>query len=203
MLYLTGAPAAGKSTLSAALAEQLPELAVFEYGARLTEYLASSQQSPLSQDEVRRRSSGVASSDDIAAVDQQLQAFVAEQRACRPVLIDSHAVTKEPYGFRITPYSIDGIRQLAPTLVAMLYTNPEVAVQRILTNPGGRPNVSPFEASFHTSLQAAVAVSYSTALGVPAYLLDAAAAVPELAKQIKGLLARPPRAQARPSGGLT
>ncbi|HEY4217889.1 MAG TPA: ATP-binding protein [Gemmatimonadaceae bacterium] len=190
VLYLTGAPASGKSTLSATLRERLPNLAVFEYGAQLTAYL-SKKRAGLQQEELRRRSADIASRADIEAVDKMLLTFAAKERLSTPVVIDSHAVTKESYGFRVTPYSLVGFQRLKPTMIVMLYTDPAITLQRIKADPAGRPMITNWEAGLHTGLQASVAVTYSIAVGVPLYLFDAALSVQELATEIHGLLAKP------------
>ena len=194
VVYLTGAPAAGKGTLARSLAHALAaraqRLAVFEYGQRLTAYLAARSGQALEQAGLRARSSNVVSTEDIEALDRVLLAFVAEQRAHRHVLIDTHAVTKDPYGFRIRAYSLANIAQLGPTIIIVLYTGPEVAVVRIDADPGGRPTVTAWEAGFHTNLQASVAVAYATELGVPVYLLDGDRSADVLAEDLADRRAR-------------
>ena len=39
VIYLTGAPASGKSSTTRMLADRVPGLRVWEYGARLTEHV--------------------------------------------------------------------------------------------------------------------------------------------------------------------
>lgn len=205
VVYLTGAPAAGKSTLSRAMGDRVPSLAIFEYGARLTAHLAAKPapdvtrqdqsatvaattprpaQEVLTQRTLRAHSARIASPADIVAVDAELLAFVARERTQRPVLIDTHAVTKEQYGFRITPFSLQRIRDLAPTLIVDLFTPPDVAVARISSDPDGRPQITAFEAEFHTYLQASVAVSYATCLGIPVYLLDSSRPAVDLVEEL-------------------
>lgn len=184
VIYLTGAPAAGKSTLSRALAEAVRPLAVFEYGARLTAYVAARAGRAMAQEELRAESSAVATADDVQALDRVLLKFVADERERGHVLVDTHAVTKESYGFRITAYSRAGIAELRPTMIVVLYTAPEVAVARIAADAGGRPQITAWEAGFHTSLQASVAVAYATELGAPVYLLDGARPPEDLVAEI-------------------
>lgn len=190
VIYLTGAPAAGKSTLARALAERLRPLAVFEYGARLTAYVTERSGRALTQEELRGAPSAFATAEDVQAVDRLLLQFVADERERSPVLIDTHAVTKEPYGFRITAYSLADIAALRPTMIIVLYTAPEVALARIGQEAGGRPPITPWEAGFHTSLQASVAVAYATALGVPVYLLDGDRPTAALAEELAARVAR-------------
>ncbi|HMJ89621.1 MAG TPA: hypothetical protein VK530_07375, partial [Candidatus Acidoferrum sp.] len=84
----------------------------------------------------------------------------------------SHPVTREGYGYRITPFSLEKLRQLAPTHVCLLYSDAETIRNRITANAQGRPKPTPFEADFHLYLQSQVAVVYGIDLGVPVYALD-------------------------------
>ena len=163
--YLTGAPAAGKSSLAERLEQFLSPIEVFNYGQKLTEYLAGKSRNPLAQDELRKQSSKVITPEDVEALDSILLQCVAEQRLKTNFVIDTHAVTKESYGFRVTPFSLQRFGELRPTKIVVLYTSPAVALSRIGADPGGRPMITEFESGFHSGLQASVALSYGTSLG--------------------------------------
>jgi adenylate kinase len=91
VIYLTGAPATGKSTLSRNLAKQYPELLVFAYSEQLREHLAGKSGGPsVSESEIRQKSSQLVTPQDIDDLDQKLVDLVRETRVSRPVLIDSH-----------------------------------------------------------------------------------------------------------------
>lgn len=188
VIYLTGAPAAGKSSVSAGLLKAVPSLSVWEYGQRLTAHLKARHGGDLDQAELRERSGALSTPEDIVSVDTQLIDFVQERRERGHVLIDSHQVTKERYGFRVTAYSLERFRLLAPTKIWMLYTTPEIAVARIKANAQGRPDISIEEARFHSQLQASVAVTYGMALGVPVHLFDADRPVWELCAELAACL---------------
>lgn len=172
VVYLTGAPAAGKSSICRALKPHVQKLAVFEYGARLTSFVSQKNSQPMDQSTLRARSSAVVTPEDVAAVDEELLQFVHNERTAKHVIIDSHAVTKESYGFRVTPYSLQKFAELSPSHIWVLYTMPDVALTRIERSPQGRPSITEEEARFHTSLQASVAVTYGMSLGIPIYFFD-------------------------------
>lgn len=180
VIYLTGAPAAGKSTLAEQLKQVITPVEIFNYGHELTKYLEESSGLPIAQNELRRKSSQVITPEVVEAMDTILLKRVAEVRSSTHFVIDTHAVTKETYGFRVTPFSLDRISELSPTKIVVLYTSPEVAIKRIGTNSGGRPMITDFEAGFHSGLQASVAISYGTSLGIPIYFLDSNKETPEL-----------------------
>jgi adenylate kinase len=175
VVYLTGAPAAGKSSTTRLLAKRVPELLVWEYGARLTEHISARCADVVHQDELRTRSAGVVTPEDVNEVDQALVAFVTGYRGRHPIIIDSHAVTKEEYGYRITPFSLDQFARLAPDEIWVLFASPEVTRARIAADAAGRPMMSEEEARMHTALQASVAATYGMSLGLPVYLFDTGA----------------------------
>jgi adenylate kinase len=173
LIYLTGSPASGKSSLSSQIQkERAGEVVVFEYGKELTKYLKEKGVQLDNQTELRQKSSAVVTQDDINTLDARLLDFAQSQRSTRHVIIDSHAVTKEAYGFRILPFSIEQIKVLNPSKIVVLYAESEVIIKRISENNQGRPLISSFEADMHTFLQAAVAINYGMNLHVPVYYLD-------------------------------
>lgn len=185
VIYLTGAPATGKSTLAGNLLQLCPDLLVFSYSEQLREHLsAKSGAAQVSEDDIRRESSQIVTPQDIEDLDQKLVDLVRDARSTRPVLIDSHPVTKEGYGFRITGFSTERLLQLSPDVIVCLYASSDVIVKRIATSSRGRPAVTEGEASFHTQLQACVASQYGIILGKPVYLMDSAASEADLARLV-------------------
>jgi len=170
--YLTGAPASGKSSLTKRLQEQRPDLLVWEYGARLTDYVSGRRRERVDQSEIRHNSGQIVTPEDIKHIDQELTDYVASNRAQNDIIIDSHPVTKETYGFRITSFSFEQLHKLAPDEIWVLYVDAATTIERIKSNPAGRPEISREEATLHTNLQASVAASYAIGLGCTVYLFD-------------------------------
>ncbi|MEX2157144.1 MAG: ATP-binding protein [Gemmatimonadales bacterium] len=191
VIYLTGAPAAGKSSVTRGLASLVSPLEGFEYGERLTRYVAARQDQALTQESLRERSAAVVGPEDIQAVDRLLLDFVAEARVRAHVVIDSHPVTRERYGFRVTPFSLEGFGHLSPDAVCLLFTPPEVALERIDRSPGGRPRVTLWESGFHTGLQASVAATYGMSVGVPIYLIDSSPPIYDVVAEVARLFQKP------------
>jgi adenylate kinase len=189
VVYLTGAPAAGKSSTTRLLAERVPGLLVWEYGARLTDHVIGRSTGVAHQSDLRTRSASVVTPDDVAEVDRALVAFVTEHRDSHPIIIDSHAVTKEVYGYRVTPFSLEQFARLAPDEIWVLFASPEATRARISANAGGRPMVSEEEARMHTALQASVAATYGMSMGRPIYLFDTGTPREELVDRLARRLA--------------
>ena len=172
VIYLTGAPASGKSTASRKLQDVVPDLVVFEYGARLTEMIAKRRPDVGSQDDLRSRSALVVTKEDVEELDRRLIEFVDENRQVRNVLIDLHPVTKEWYGFRITAFSDAMLRQVNPSEIWVLFASATATIDRIERALGGRPTPTSLQAEFHTQLQASVAATYGILSGAAVYFFD-------------------------------
>jgi adenylate kinase len=173
VIYLTGAPATGKSSLTRALKAEISPLYIFEFGAKLTAHVKK-RQLGLQQAALRTKSSQIVNVDDVAAIDTLLLREAAAKRNKTHFIVDSHAVTKEVYGYRVTAFESSRIRELAPTLIVCLYAEAEVVKSRIAMDAAGRPQLSAFEADFHNTLQAAVAIEYAIQAACPVYFLDSA-----------------------------
>lgn len=187
VLYLTGAPATGKSTLAEHLARHAPSFQAFIYSQQLLNHVRQRDTSVSSQDDLRHLSAGIITPDDVTAVDRKLVELVS-QRNSQSIVIDSHAVTKEIYGFRVTPFSQVALSMLSLDLIICLYADADVIRKRIARNSQGRPLITTSEAEFHTHAQAAVAINYATQLGKPLYFLDSSYPTEQLAKSVMSLV---------------
>jgi adenylate kinase len=184
VMYLTGAPATGKSTLCSNLAKANPAAHIFAYSNELRQLVAGRTHRVVTEGEIREKSAAIVTPADVLELDKRLIALVAAERTRRPIIIDSHAVTKELYGFRVTSFSAEQLRQLDPDLIVCLYASPDAITARIAAKPMGRPQISLFEAALHVQLQAAVATQYGVLLGKPVYLVDADVPEEVLAEQV-------------------
>lgn len=171
VIYITGAPAAGKSSTVRMLSERA-ELAVWEYGARLTEYCRQKSPAIGGQEDLRAQSSGLVTPEDVQEVDRLLLEYVSANRGERHVLVDSHPVTKESYGYRVTAFSQEQVQTLDPDEIWVLYATPDVTRDRISADAAGRPLPSEEEARIHTQAQMAVATTYGIMVSCPVYMFD-------------------------------
>lgn len=174
VVYLTGAPAAGKSTLIRTLAQKHNHVEVFEYGARMASWLSSKPKLPKQthQHELRGGTEGRVADSDIEMVDDQMRAWIQSRRNHANLIIDSHQVTIENYGFRVAPFSAEQLHTFGIDEFWLLVLDSTSTLARIDADPKGRPLPSEFQANLHTSLQANVAVSYAVQLGRPIYVMD-------------------------------
>lgn len=173
VIYVTGAPATGKSTLCKALAIAGSGIRAFCYSERLRDHIAVQAGVSLNEADIRRESASLVTSKHVEEVDELLNEEILQTRTTDThLLIDSHPVTKEAYGFRVTPFSAERLVSLQLDTLLCLYAAPEVLAQRISTDAQGRPLPSLFELSIHVHLQASVIAQYAVLAGRPCYLVD-------------------------------
>jgi adenylate kinase len=171
-IYVTGAPASGKSSTMAMLRNRICGLNVWEYGARLTTFVKERGAALTDQNELRAKSAGIVTPADIDALDSQLLDWTARSRLTGHCVIDSHPVTKEEYGFRVTAFSAERFRHLAADEIWLFYVDPEVTIDRIARKAAGRPMISLEEARIHSAAQASIASTYGVISGCPVYMFD-------------------------------
>lgn len=180
VIYLTGAPASGKSTLCERLEASVAKLQSYSYSKLLRDYVNNRSDECIDEVGIRRRSACVITRDDVDAVDRWLIDEVQARRKEQHLVIDSHPVTKEVYGFRVTPFTVEQLQLLNPDVIVCLYVSPEETKDRITKDAAGRPLPSDFEIGLHAELQAALAMQYALLLGKPCYLLDSSVTQDEL-----------------------
>ena len=168
---LTGAPGTGKSTLRRSLEPCIAGLQHFDYGELLLRR-KERQGSILSYSELREQSSSVISSTDVLDTDEWVIAEITQLRATSDVIIDSHALTREEYGFRAIPYSTRQLEAINFDAVVALRCDPEVLTARVAGDRGGRRELSVELAREIQTLQEALCLHYAVACGCTAFVID-------------------------------
>ena len=140
VIYLTGAPATGKSSICNAISELDMQTRIFSYSAMLRETVASRTAKSLDAAEIRRQSAAIVTREDVQATDELLVREVATARQSHHVIVDSHPVTREAYGFRVTAFTVEQLQALDPDAIVCTYTPTEELERRIHADPQGRVN---------------------------------------------------------------
>ena len=178
VVLLTGVPAVGKTTLARYARERIAHLHVVTFGEMIFE--ARQREEPtITYQEMRASPTKQAAGDSIAEATELLIERAGELRRTSNVLIDSHAVAKDDYGFRITPDSEAVLKRLMLDAVIVLHARPDTVLARMQSSPAGRRIVTPRQLATHEALQDAVAVAYAVASGCPVYVLEASSELDE------------------------
>lgn len=122
--------------------------------------------------EIRQQSAAVVTREDVQATDDMLLREVSAARQSCHVIVDSHPVTKEIYGFRMTAFTVEQLQALNPDAIVCTYTPAEELERRVRADPQGRALSSLYELDMHVKLQTTVAAQYGVVLGRPSYFLD-------------------------------
>jgi adenylate kinase len=188
VIYLTGAPATGKTTICDSLVATNQNLTIHSYSQLLRAHIQVRAGMALSAADIRAQSGTVVTRSDVAAVDQQLLQMVERDRQTGDVIIDSHPVTKESYGFRVTPFGPDQLKALAIDSIVCLYAPAEVLRQRIMAASEGRPLPTEYELSMHVQTQASLAAQYAVLAGCACHLVDSSGSHEELLARLAQIL---------------
>lgn len=172
VILLTGAPATGKSTLRRGLTTHFSSLKPFDYGQLLIARKARSSGTELAYSELRQRSSEIVQAEDVKSLDEEVISEINRLREKSDVILDSHAVTREKYGFRAVPFSSEQLSRLRFDAVLVLRCDPDETLRRIQHAPDGRRQVTLELAREHQHLQETVALTYSIACGCPFFVID-------------------------------
>lgn len=171
VILLTGAPGTGKSTLRRSLEPFITGLQHFDYGELLLRR-KEQQGSILSYSELREQSSSVITSTDVSDTDEWVIAEITRLRSMSDVIIDSHALTREEYGFRAIPYSARQLEAVKFNAVLTLRCDPAVLIARVAADPGGRRELSIELAREIQMLQESLCLQYAVACGCTAFVID-------------------------------
>lgn len=179
VIMLTGAPATGKSSLARLLKTKQSNLESIDYGKLLL--LEKQKTIPnLTYDELRKRSADLITAQDVADMDDKLIEWVRDNRRQAHILIDTHGVTKEDFGFRLTPFVYTQVVELRFDAIFSLYCDPNSIQERIGRDPKGRPQITIEEALMHSQLQNGIASLYGVLSGYPVFFLDSSCSLDEL-----------------------
>lgn len=186
-VYVTGAPASGKSTLIRHLAGLVTPLKTMEYGDRLLWSLRRDHPE-LTREELRARSADLVTANVVARLDEELADALPTWLMTTHVVISSHAVTHERYGVRVTPYSQRVLERLPLAAIVVLHAPSTELLRRSTQAPEGRSWHTAEQADRLQRLQTDVALQYGMVCGCPVFVIDTCDDPLTLAQQAYGIL---------------
>lgn len=171
-VLITGAPGCGKTTLLSRMSEKYTPLETVDFGKLLLDLKKAQGHETLTYEQMRTDSSVIITSDDVQQLDEILIRDMPSMLLKNNVLIDSHAVTSETYGARITSYSADQLQRLGLSAVIMVWCEPRALFDRIQANPDGRAISTLGKVSYIQELQGSLAGTYGVLSGCRTFVVD-------------------------------
>jgi adenylate kinase len=169
VIYLTGAPATGKTAVANFL--------VSRCAARRFSYSSALRELPelqgVSHQSLRALSAEIIDRHLIQKIDRELPSLMEAWRRKQPVVIDSHAVTNERWGLRAIPYSPEVLAALGLSHVVCLMCDAATIAARIDASPEGRQPSSLGKLEQLNNAQLTLALVYGHSIGVPVSMIDA------------------------------
>ncbi|WP_298022152.1 ATP-binding protein [uncultured Parasphingopyxis sp.] len=169
IIYLTGSPATGKTTLAERLSDRIDNLIHFRFGNVLTELIQQNHE--VTQEALRTSTSHISTPDIVNQVNENAIETCEKHRGVGSVIVDTHAVTTEETGFRVTPMSVAQMKRLNPDAFVCLTARPDVRAIRVKEDAKGRPLLDEEQLRTQSMLQESLVISYAAATGKPAYFM--------------------------------
>lgn len=169
-VLMTGVPGSGKSTIAHSLETSITPIVRIGFGELIHEI---KQQHGVNEDYEKLRATPVKSIpiNYVSLAEELLLTRVNSLRFETNILLDSHAVVNDHFGFRIAP-EISDFRRVDLNAVIVIHAPFNLVEQRIRTEPKGRNLVSKQIFDQHQALQDTVAIGFSLAAKCPLFVVE-------------------------------
>ena len=183
IVYLTGIPGVGKTSVTQAIKSIDSRIEIIRYSDVLKSYYKTVYNQEYTTQQLREGSSKIISAEDIKCLDNHVVQMIKRSKA-EHIIIESHAVTVEEFGYRATPFSKHILTATNPDSIVVLYADPVLLQQRISMNPQGRREQTINDIVYEQNIQAMLALAYSFFIGAKTYFIDTNNCVDYVAKLI-------------------
>jgi adenylate kinase len=188
---LTGPPGVGKSTVANRISDLYPDT-VKAIGFGQLVYKAVASRLRLSYQDFRSSAAEVTTAADLSRAAADLASLAAAARdgnGC--LLVESHAVARETFGWQAHPDSPSLLAVYAYDTLIHLDAPSQLILSRTRSDGGGRLARHERDITVLADMQMAVSVNYAATLGVPLNVIDASGPVAGIVTSVCSLLHLP------------
>jgi adenylate kinase len=188
LIYLTGVPGSGKTTASTILESNFSDIHVIRYGDVIRDKL-NEQGASLQHANLRELSSEVITINTLDSVDNTIYSLIQQFINSKNVILESHGVTREDYGFRVTPFkSQHDLLRLNIHAVVYISSPSGIILQRVEQERMGRKEVAEEQLNVNLRVQESMALNCATICGCPLYIVENYSSIEQFKSQLIPLL---------------
>jgi adenylate kinase len=185
IVLVTGVPGVGKTSLCRFLVDARPHRYVHIRFGNLI--LRALDRDEITETELRRSAASLVTPSILEVATEMLMAEVAKNSE-RIILVDSHAVSQNRYGYVVTPDGASYFGRLRYAAIVQLFALPSTVLARSAALASGRQASVERDVNIHFMLQCSVSVGYSAASECPLLIVEAEKGVDRVAANVESLL---------------
>jgi adenylate kinase len=171
---LTGPPGVGKSSVARQLAGRNPDIVVAtSFGQLLHRAVERRLATSILYSEFRSSAASLVTPSDLEEATIELAGNATVSDPNRWLIVDSHAVAREEFGWQANPDTPSRLRRYAYNMIIMLDAPAQVVLERIKKTPNGRLINTERDVALLSELQRGIAIYYSGTIGCPLWIIDA------------------------------
>jgi adenylate kinase len=185
IILVTGVPGVGKTSLCRFLAGTRPNRYIHVPFGNLI--LRALDREEITEPELRSSAASLVTPSILAVATEMLMIEIAKSSG-HIILIDSHAVSQNRFGYVVTPDGASYFGRLRYTAIVQLFASPSTVLTRSAAAVSGRQAIFERDVDMHFMLQCCVSVGYSAASECPLLVVEAEENVNRVAVNVESLL---------------
>jgi adenylate kinase len=187
---LTGPPGIGKSSVARQLIDRNPDVVeVISFGQLLHLAVERRLATSINYAEFRSSAASVVTRSDFEEATIELAKNKTASDPSKWLVVDSHAVAREEFGWQANPDIPGTLQQYAYNVIILLDAPSQVVLKRIRKRPGGRLIKTKRDVEILSALQRGIATYYSGTIGSPLWVIDAKPSINSVVVAVESVLA--------------